>query len=256
MFDLIAQFLAEGPAAGLTLISLVLTFGFGGSPGAWTPWGDAVVHYHEAHRPGDPTRDGPQLYQSLILMDDQVLVEPDVGLRPWESRAVAEHGMRKLLGPSATNEEKRLVEGWFGTVRTVCGLEYRTVEGEVAIPEQRRLKGAYLLAENVYDHGCKEGRLLDVQRLRGTCTSWTPAMPSLRFEMRAIDVFLSPFRRSSAGAEGATRAGRAGLARVLGRVRACCFWLGRNSGRRSSSPASSASWTRGRGWQCLARPRG
>ena len=33
MFDLTARLLAEGPAAGLTLISLVLTFGFGGSPG-------------------------------------------------------------------------------------------------------------------------------------------------------------------------------------------------------------------------------
>eukprot|EP00974_Lingulodinium_polyedra_P017735 1719800-Lingulodinium_polyedra.AAC.1 len=63
---------------------------------------------------------------------------------------------------------------------------------QVAIPENRLLKGAYLLSEPCYDSGHKGARLKDMQVLRGTGTSWMAAMPSLVVEMRAVDVFLSP----------------------------------------------------------------
>ena len=44
-------------------------------------------------------------------MDDQVLVEPDVGRRPFESNRVAIEAMTLLLGPNASNAKKDLEEG-------------------------------------------------------------------------------------------------------------------------------------------------
>ena len=85
--------LEAGIQEGLTLVSLVLTFGFLGSPGAWTPWGDSTCEYHCAHRPEKPEVDGPFRYRSHILMDDLVLVEPALGMRPWNSRATAGKGI-------------------------------------------------------------------------------------------------------------------------------------------------------------------
>eukprot|EP00974_Lingulodinium_polyedra_P056110 5395700-Lingulodinium_polyedra.AAC.1 len=38
-------------------------------------------------------------------MDDQVLIEPDIGVRPFESSRIAKEGTAKLLGPAAVNAE-------------------------------------------------------------------------------------------------------------------------------------------------------
>ena len=55
-----------------------------------------------------------------------------------------------------------------------------------AMPEQKLTKGAYLLAEAVYDSGNKEVRLVDVQRLAGTGNSWLATMPTLATELRML----------------------------------------------------------------------
>ena len=164
---LVEEALALGLDGGLTLLSLVLTFGWAGSPGEWTPWGDAVATVHSAHRPEEEATNGPFLFHSYILMDDLVLVEPSLGLRPWISRTAAEQAIARLLGPAAVNQEKKEFEGSFSPVKLVWGLEYRTLVDQVAIPEHRLLKGAYLLNEPCYDSGNKTTTLHDVQVLRG-----------------------------------------------------------------------------------------
>ena len=60
----------------------------------------------------------------------------------------------------------------------------------VSVPEQRLLKGAYLLADRAFDSGSKSASLLDLHKLRGTGTSQVPAWPSISTELRAVDVFL------------------------------------------------------------------
>ena len=132
------------------------------------------------------------MFQSYILMDDLVLVEPALGMRPWVSRSLAEKTIGRLLGTAAVNQEKKLQEGYFSTHKIVWGLEYRTEEMQVAIPEPRLLKGAYLLSDACYDSGYKGARLRDMQVLRGTGTSWMAAMPALSTELRSVDVFLTP----------------------------------------------------------------
>lgn len=47
---------AEGKA--MTVVYLVSSFGFSGSPGEWTPWGRATEEYHRARKPAEPRRDG------------------------------------------------------------------------------------------------------------------------------------------------------------------------------------------------------
>ncbi len=42
---------------GVTVVYLVSSFGFSGSPGEWGVWGRATEEYHRAHRPEDPRRD-------------------------------------------------------------------------------------------------------------------------------------------------------------------------------------------------------
>eukprot|EP00969_Alexandrium_andersonii_P158326 6995231-Alexandrium_andersonii.AAC.1 len=52
-------------------------------------------------------------------MDDAVLVEPQLGLRPWVSMAVYEEGVRQLLGEHAIDSEKDALEGHFGVRQTL-----------------------------------------------------------------------------------------------------------------------------------------
>ena len=90
-------------------------------------------------------------------MDDLVLVEPALGMRPWCSRQLAERAIARLLGPAAVNKEKKELEGSFSPHKLVWGLEYRTEELVVAIPEPRLLKGSYLLSDSCYDSGQRGG---------------------------------------------------------------------------------------------------
>jgi len=69
-------------------------------------------------------------------------------------------------------------------------LDIDTDSETVRIPERRILKGAHLLALPCYDFGNTCLTLLDVQRARGTAQAWTPVVPSLRLELKALDLFL------------------------------------------------------------------
>ena len=82
----------------LTVIYLVSSFGFSGSPGEWTAWGRATEEVHRNLRPIDSRRDGELHFCGKILVDDMVLVEPVMGLRPWVSSEVYEWAVTQLLG--------------------------------------------------------------------------------------------------------------------------------------------------------------
>ena len=89
-----------------TIAYLVFTFGFGGSPGEWAPWGLATEMLHSQFRPADGRRDTPNRFSGDILVDDAVLIEPVIGLRPRVSATCYEAGLLLLLGPGACNKEK------------------------------------------------------------------------------------------------------------------------------------------------------
>ena len=69
--------------AKLLLFYLVLSFGWSGSPGEWTVWALPIIQFMEHFRPSKGFRDGPERFKVWALVDDGVMVEPLLGLRPW-----------------------------------------------------------------------------------------------------------------------------------------------------------------------------
>jgi hypothetical protein len=137
----------EKPVEGdITVVYLVSSFGFSGSPGEWCMWGRATEEYHRAHKPMLRRRDMADGFDAKVLVDDCILVEPWVGLRPWVSAEVFEDGVRKMLGAQAVNQEKDEVEGAFRTAQTVWGILMETDTEKATLPERRIQKGAVLLA--------------------------------------------------------------------------------------------------------------
>ena len=174
----------------LTVIYLVSSFGFSGSPGEWTVWGRATELYHRHHSPALPRRDGGQRFDSRILVDDAVLVEAEIGLRPWVSAEVYEHGVRLMLGDKAVNAEKDLEEGQFADEQTIWGLNMNAATCRMSLPLARILKGAHLLKEDNFSYGMKTLTLKELQRFRGVATGWAVIIPNLKNELKAADRFL------------------------------------------------------------------
>ena len=110
-------------------------------------------------------------------MDDGVLVEPRLGVRPWAASATFEEGLRILLGRMALNVKKLAEEGAFDTKALLWGLGYDTEAGTCQLPEQILLKGAHLLTEPCFDPGNRAILLIELQRFRGNATYWTTCQP-------------------------------------------------------------------------------
>lgn len=182
----------------MTVLYLVSSFGFSGSPGEWTAWGRATEEVHKACRPSLLRRDGALHFDGKILVDDMVLVEPVLGLRPWVSSEVYEWGVVQMLGQKAINREKDAEEGAFGPVQTIWGVIMDADEETMSLPETRILKGAYLLAGSEFNYGAKTLTLKDLQRFRGIATGWGSVVAGLKNELKAADVFLQ-------GTDGAMR---------------------------------------------------
>ena len=174
----------------MTIIYLVSSFGFSGSPGEWAIWGRSTEELHRSYCPKEKRRDGAYGFESKILVDDNVLVEPWVGLRPWVSSEIYEEGVRMLLGEAAVNAEKDKEEGDFRTQQTIWGIIMDTETQEAHLPERRVLKGAHLLAEDCFDVGRKDVTLRQLQILRGIATGWANIVHGLKNELKAVDVFL------------------------------------------------------------------
>ena len=129
-----------------------------------------------------------------MLMDDGIFVEPEVGVRPWAAAAAFEAGLKQLLGPRSLNVKKLAEEGEFGTKSLVWGFIYDTEHNTCQLPEQKLLKGAYLVTEPCFDAGQRRIPLLEVQRLRGNATFWQVVQPALKPELGAVDTLLAQTR--------------------------------------------------------------
>ena len=78
----------------IIVMQLVLDFGWLGSPGEFQLYSWVVKEYHRHHRPRDGTWHSDWGFQSAFLLDDQILIEPDIGVRRWMSSRCASRGMR------------------------------------------------------------------------------------------------------------------------------------------------------------------
>ena len=107
-----------GQVAGLgsqrvIIIHCVMVFGWAGAPGEYMILAWGAKGLHESYRPGSPHINDTVHFSSRWLMDDAVVLEPCVGLRPWLSGDVLEDAMTKTWGPGAVNASKREKEGEF-----------------------------------------------------------------------------------------------------------------------------------------------
>ena len=175
---------------GVTVLYLVSSFGFSGSPGEWTAWGRATEEFHRGFRPEKGRRDLAVGFDAKVLVDDCVLVEPYVGLRPWVSAEVFEDGVRTMLGEAAINKEKDKIEGEFRTTQTVWGVIMDTQEEKAYLPERRIQKGAALVAGCEFDYGERTVTLKQMQQFRGIMTGWSSVIQGLKNELKAADRFL------------------------------------------------------------------
>ena len=86
-------------------------------------------------------------------MDDQILIEPDVGTRPHESSATAEEAAKLILGDGSINAQKNLEEGSMETKKICWGLLYDTTKESVEMPEPKIEKASYMLMDPELDYG-------------------------------------------------------------------------------------------------------
>ena len=105
----------------VAILYLVLTFGWGGSPGNYMAFALAGMQLHEASRPLWEVWHDEVPVRGQTLMDDTILVEPNVGLRPVMSAGCAEEALTTVFGKEAINEKKE-EEGDFACQQLVWGL--------------------------------------------------------------------------------------------------------------------------------------
>ncbi|CAE7617473.1 kptA [Symbiodinium sp. CCMP2592] len=176
-----------------TLLYGYMTFGWRGAPGEYMGFAWVLKAGHEAHGPSNGRWEASDVaFHSFVLMDDTVLVEPDIGLRPWVSVEVAEQMTRAALGPRAINPEKDAVEGALETRKLIWGLTYDTGRGTVSLPIVKIEKAYHLLHLPQFDHGNRVVPLRLVQELRGNQQFWLAVFPSLAPYLGATNDLLGP----------------------------------------------------------------
>ena len=115
-----------GLESGLICLWLSLNFGWKGGPGSFVEFGTLIRFLHSNFAPENPAWNDTVPFRSLMLMDDLIIVEPGIGFRAYMSLGLAEAIFLKLLGPSAMNLIKDLLEGSLDSTRIIWGLIYYT----------------------------------------------------------------------------------------------------------------------------------
>ena len=174
----------------LVAIYLVLTFGWTGSPGEWMIWAWMCKSLHASRRPADERWDDSVGFHSHFLMDDMVLVEPDLGTRPEQSGAAATGAITKLLGPAAVNAEKDLEEGAMEVEKICWGLLYNTDKETIRMPPPKVEKALHMLADPNLDYGRRDIDYKFLEQYRGNQQYWTIVMPAMMCTLNAADALL------------------------------------------------------------------
>ena len=142
-------------------------------------------------RPENPEWNDSVAFSSFYLMDDQVLVETDVGQRTFESNRVAIEAMTLLLGPNASNAKKDLEEGAWERRKLIWGLQYDTDLTQLSLPGPKLEKAHFLFSLSEFDYGAEPPPMRLIQELRGNQQFWLCVMPELAPYLGANDALLA-----------------------------------------------------------------
>lgn len=176
----------------ITAVYRVLTFGWRGAPGHYMTFAWVIKTAFEALVPPEPHVNDSTPFFTMILMDDSVLVEPDVGLRPAIAAETLETLTKTALGEKAINEEKDWEEGRYESSKIIWGLLYDSDLLTRSLPEPKLLKAAHLLNLPDFSYGCRTVELSLIQELRGNQQFWLSAMPILSGLLGATNALLGP----------------------------------------------------------------
>ena len=180
-----------GTAVGLPtrviMIHTCMVFGWSGSPGEYMSFSWGAKRCHERRRPPAAAQNDTVGWTSKWLMDDAVILEPAVGLRPWLSAGDLDTAIRRTWGADALNLDKLAEEGEFKTCQLVWGLYIDVAKQRVALPEQKCTKASHLLASAELGYGSRRIPLKLAQELRGSAQFWASAQPSIMPELPVID---------------------------------------------------------------------
>eukprot|EP00972_Heterocapsa_arctica_P012184 1786700-Heterocapsa_arctica.AAC.1 len=123
-------------------------------------------------------------------MDDLVLVEPDLGLRPRQSEDAAEDSIKQVLGKGALNHKKKDLEGRPEQEKLIWGLLYSTVDESVSMPLPKVEKAYHLLNQPCFDQGYQRPPRKEIEALRGNQQYWLIVRPELGPMLGATVVLL------------------------------------------------------------------
>ena len=97
-------------------------------------WAWALQQAFARYQPPDTDWHDESVFFSHFLVDDQVLVEPALGVRRFVAGRLADHLARTLLGQDAINDVKNAVEGAWEETKSCWGLLYNTRTLTVTLP--------------------------------------------------------------------------------------------------------------------------
>jgi hypothetical protein len=178
--------------AGILLISLVVPFGWVGAPGEFVAWSMAARHHHGSFRPPAPEYNDVVPYDSKWLMDDGVVLEPLVGNRVYHSLSCLDDTMRAVWDPQGVNVEKMAEEGEPSRCQLLWGLRMDFESFLVSLPEPKRIKAKYLLADPGLRRGEKRLPLKLAQEVTGCAQYWSVVCPELSPHLPALYAMLQP----------------------------------------------------------------
>ena len=181
-----------GLPCSLTVVYNTLTFGWTGAPGEFMLYAWVAKLAHLSHCPQEEDWHDRVAFRSLVLMDDTVLIEPEIGVRPWMSARAAEECVRATLGPGTLNQEKDAVEGALEERKLIWGLLYDTARGTRSLPPAKLEKASYLLHLPEFDYGNTRIPLKLVQELRGNQQFWITVLPTIANFLQASNELLGP----------------------------------------------------------------
>ena len=177
---------------GTTLIYSFLTFGWCGAPGEYMHFAWVIKSAHGSFAPDNHRWEDDVPFHSLVLMDDTVLIEPELGFRPQLSVALSEYVTKATLGEGSINAAKDALEGRLECRKLIWGLVYDTQTYTRSLPAAKLEKAYHLLHLPDFDSGCTHVPLRLVQELRGNQQFWLAVLPGLSPYLGATNDLLGP----------------------------------------------------------------
>ena len=113
-------------------------------------------------------------------MDDGVVLKPLVGNRIYQSWACLDETMKLVWGPEGVNVEKMAEEGHPSACQLLWGLQKAFDKLQVSLPEPKRIKAKYLMAEATLQRGCRSIPLKLLRELAGSAQYWSVVCPELK----------------------------------------------------------------------------